>query len=78
MIATEILTQVNYRASSIQGVEVVVYEPTYKEERFFGNTVENDLEKFKETSDLVIANRWHADLTDIAEKVYTCDLFRCD
>lgn len=77
----------NYRASSIQGVmkrikaqgvDVVVYEPTYKEERFFGSAIENNLAKFKEASDLVIANRWHADLTDIAEKVYTCDLFRCD
>ena len=77
----------NYRASSIQGVmkrikaqgvEVVVYEPTYKEERFFGSAIENDLEKFKEASDLVIANRWHAGLTDIAEKAYACDLFKCD
>lgn len=61
-----------------QGVEVVVYEPTYKEKRFFGSAVENDLEKFKEASDLVVANRWDPDLTDIAEKVYTCDLFKCD
>lgn len=77
----------NYRASSIQGVmkrikaqgvEVVVYEPTYEEDQFFGSAVENDLEKFKEASDLVIANRWDPDLTDIAEKVYTCDLFKCD
>lgn len=77
----------NYRASSIQGVmkrikaqgvEVVVYEPTYEEDQFFGSAVENDLEKFKEASDLVVANRWDSDLTDIAEKVYTCDLFKCD
>lgn len=77
----------NYRASSIQGVmkrikaqgvEVVVYEPTYEEDQFFGSAVENDLEKFKEASDLVVANRWDPDLTDIAEKVYTCDLFKCD
>lgn len=77
----------NYRASSIQGVmkrikaqgvEVVVYEPTYKEKRFFGSAVENDFAKFKEASDLVVANRWDPDLTDIAEKVYTCDLFKCD
>lgn len=77
----------NYRASSIQGVmkrinaqgvEVVVYEPTYEEDQFFGSAVENDFEKFKEASDLVVANRWDPDLTDIAEKVYTCDLFKCD
>lgn len=77
----------NYRASSIQGVmkrikaqgvEVVVYEPTYEEGQFFGSAVENDFAKFKEASDLVVANRWDPDLTDIAEKVYTCDLFKCD
>ena len=77
----------NYRASSIQGVmkrikaqgvEVVVYEPTYEEDQFFGSAVENDFAKFKEASDLVVANRWDRDLTDIAEKVYTCDLFKCD
>lgn len=77
----------NYRASSIQGVmkrikaqgvEMVVYEPTYEEDQFFGSAVENDFAKFKEASDLVVANRWDSDLTDIAEKVYTCDLFKCD
>lgn len=77
----------NYRASSIQGVmkrikaqgvEVVVYEPTYGEDQFFGSAVENDFAKFKEASDLVVANRWDPDLTDVAEKVYTCDLFKCD
>lgn len=77
----------NYRAFSIQGVmkrikvqgvEAVVYDPTYEEDRFFGSAVENDLARFKEASDLVIANRWDRDLTDVAEKVYTCDLFKCD
>ena len=71
----------NFRASSIQGVmkrvkargvEVVVYEPTYEECQLFGSAVENDLVRFKEASDLVVANRWDRDLTDIAEKVYTC------
>ena len=77
----------NHRASSIQGVmkrikaqgvDVVVYEPAYKDQRFFGSAVENNLAEFKEASDLVIANRWHAELTDVAEKAYACDLFRCD
>lgn len=77
----------NYRASSIQGVmkrvkakgiTMVVYEPTLSDLAFFGSEVQNDLEKFKNDCDLIIANRWNADLVDIAEKVYTCDLFKCD
>lgn len=77
----------NYRASSIQGVmkrvkakgiTMVVYEPTLTDLAFFGSEVQNDLEKFKNDCDLIIANRWNADLVDIAEKVYTCDLFKCD
>lgn len=77
----------NYRASSIQGVmkrvkakgiTMVVYEPTLSDLAFFGSEVQNDLEKFKNGCDLIIANRWNADLVDVAEKVYTCDLFKCD
>ncbi len=77
----------NFRASSIQGVmkrvkakgvTMVVYEPTLSESKFFEGEVQNDLSLFKSECDLVIANRWHSDLTDIADKVYTCDLFRCD
>lgn len=77
----------NFRASSIQGVmkrvkakgvTMVVYEPTLSEPTFFESEVQNDLVAFKSECDLVIANRWNADLTDIVDKVYTCDLFRCD
>ena len=77
----------NFRTSAIQGImkrlkgkgiPVIVYEPMFEDVELFGSEVTDDLDSFKKRCDIIIANRWNDELEDIAEKVYSRDLFRRD
>ena len=77
----------NYRASAIQGImkrvkakgiDIVIFEPTYKEPNFFGFKVLKSLDEFKTSSDLIVSNRMSTELKDVSEKVFTRDIFGND
>ena len=77
----------NIRESSMQGIikrikakgiKVIIYEPYISEQHFFNSKLINDLNKFIESSDIILTNRWHKDLVGFEHKIFTRDLYEKD
>lgn len=77
----------NFRASAIQGImkrlkakgtEIIIFEPVFEENQFFGSKIFRDLDEFKNSSDLIVANRMSSDLIDVEHKIFTRDIFGSD
>ena len=58
-----------------KGIEIIIYEPSMEEEYFFGSKVVQSLAEFKSDADVIIANRYHDEIADVLDKVYTRDLY---
>ena len=61
-----------------KGTDIIIYEPAFEDEKLFGAEIIRDLEAFKSSADVIVANRWHEDLDDVRDKVFTRDLFHAD
>ena len=68
----------SWRELKAKGIEVIVYEPTLKEDNFYNSKVINDLNKFKSLSDVIVVNRVNEELEDVRDKIYTRDLYERD